>query len=36
VGSVKAVLRRAAIERLRGRLVTAQSILMLANNLYLV
>ena len=36
VGCVKAVLRRGAIERLRGRLVTAQSMLMLANNLYLV
>ncbi|KAH8769265.1 hypothetical protein BGZ57DRAFT_826094 [Hyaloscypha finlandica] len=36
VGSVKAVLRRDVIEKLRDRLTTAQSMFMLSNNLYLV
>lgn len=36
VGSIKAVLKRDAIEKLRERLMTAQSMLMLANNVHLV
>ncbi|PMD22508.1 hypothetical protein NA56DRAFT_598150 [Hyaloscypha hepaticicola] len=36
VGSVKAVLKKGEIEKLRERLVTTQSMLMLANNMYLV
>jgi cell division protein FtsX len=36
VGSVKAVLKRDAIEKLKERLMTAQSMLMLSNNMYLV
>jgi hypothetical protein len=36
VGSVKAVLKKGEIEKLRERLVTMQSMLMLANNMYLV
>jgi hypothetical protein len=36
VGSVKAVLKREVIEKLRERLMTAQSMLMLSNNVYLV
>jgi hypothetical protein len=36
VGSVKAVLRRDVIEKLRERLMRAQSMLMLSNSLYLV
>ena len=36
IGSVKAVLKRDAIEKLRERLMTAQSMLMLSNQLYLV
>jgi len=36
VGSVKAVLKRDAIEKLRERLMTAQSMLMLSNNMYLL
>jgi hypothetical protein len=36
VGSVKAVLKRDVIEKLRERLMTAQSMLMLSNNMYLV
>ncbi len=36
VGSVKAVLKKGEIEKLRERLMTTQSMLMLANNMYLV
>jgi hypothetical protein len=36
LGSVKAVLRRDAIEKLKERLMSAQSMLMLSNNMYLV
>jgi hypothetical protein len=36
VGSVKAVLKKGDIEKLRQRLATAQSMLMLSNNMYLV
>ena len=36
VGSVKAVLKKGEIEKLRERLATAQSMLMLSNNIYLV
>lgn len=36
VGSIKAVLRRDAIEKLKERVMTAQSMLILANNMYLV
>jgi hypothetical protein len=36
VGSVKAVLKKGEIEKLRQRLATAQSMLMLSNNIYLV
>jgi hypothetical protein len=36
VGSVTAVLKRDVIEKLRERLMTAQSILMLSNSIYLV
>ena len=36
VGSVKAVLKKAEIAKLRERLMTAQSILILSNNSYLV
>jgi hypothetical protein len=36
IGCVKAVLRRDAIEKLRERLMTAQSMLMLSNQVYLV
>jgi hypothetical protein len=36
VGSVKAVLKKAKIAKLRERLMTAQSILILSNNSYLV
>ena len=36
VGSVKAVLRRDAIEKIRKRLINAQSMLMLSNQVYLV
>jgi len=35
-GRVKAVLKRDAIEKLRGRLMTAQSMLLLSNQMYLV
>jgi hypothetical protein len=36
VGSVKAVLKKSEIEKLRERLMKAQSMLMLSNNLYLL
>jgi hypothetical protein len=36
VGSVKAVLKRDAIKKLKERLMSAQSMLMLSNNMYLV
>jgi hypothetical protein len=36
LGSVKAVLKRDAIEKLKERLMSAQSMLMLSNNMYLV
>jgi hypothetical protein len=36
VGSVKAVLKRDAIEKLKERLISTQSMLMLSNNMYLV
>jgi len=36
VGSVKAVLRKDAIQKIRERLMTAQSMLMLSNQVYLV
>jgi hypothetical protein len=36
VGSLKAVLKRDAIEKLRERLMTAQSMLILSNQIYLV
>lgn len=36
VGSIKAVLKGDAIEKLRERLMTAQSMLVLSNNIYLV
>jgi hypothetical protein len=36
VGSVKTVLKKGEIEKLRERLMAAQSMLMLSNNLYLV
>lgn len=36
IGSVKAVLKRDAIKKLRERLMSAQSMLMLSNQIYLV
>jgi hypothetical protein len=36
LGSLKAVLKKGEIEKLRERLMAAQSMLMLSNNLYLV
>jgi hypothetical protein len=36
VGSVKAVLKKDVIDKMRERLMTAQSMLMLSNNMYLV
>jgi hypothetical protein len=36
IGSVKAVLKRDVIEKLRARLMTAQSMLMLSSNTYLL
>lgn len=36
VGSIKAVLKKVEVEKLRERLMTAQSMLMLSNNMYLL